>query len=65
MNGGRFYRKALIMGILGSDGILGCFGSPEVGVCIRNVESMDSLFRIFGISDIEIVFLLQPNDVSS
>jgi hypothetical protein len=46
-------------------GILGCFGSPEVGVCIRNVESMNGLFRIFGISDIEIVFLLQPNDVSS
>jgi hypothetical protein len=56
---------AFSMGILGSDGILGCLGSPETGVCIRNVESMNGLFRIFGISDIEIVFLLQPNDVSS
>jgi hypothetical protein len=38
-------------------------GSPETGVCIRNVESMHCLFRIFGISDIEIDFLLEPNDV--
>lgn len=39
------------------------FGRPETGVCIRNVESMDGLFRIFGISDIEVCFFFEPNDV--
>lgn len=29
------------------------------GVCIRNFESMHGLFRIFGISDIEMFFLNQ------
>lgn len=40
-------------------------GSPETGVCIRDVESMDGLFRIFGISDIEVFFFLEPNNVVS
>lgn len=33
-------------------------GGPETGVCIRDVERMDGLFRIFGISNIEIFFFL-------